>query len=65
MRPKIKKIKKKVNETNLDFEFRANSGPLDLLGTLLANVAIKTKEKSCKYFWKMYTFSKRIESKET
>ena len=38
--PRLKK-KKKVNETNLDFDFRANSGPLDLLGTLLANVAVK------------------------
>ena len=37
MRPKIKKI----NETNLGFDFRANSGPLDLLGTLLASVAVK------------------------
>ena len=35
------KNNKKINETNLDFDFRANGGPLDLLGTLLANVAVK------------------------
>ena len=35
------RLKKKKNETNLDFDFRANGGPLDLLGTLLANVAVK------------------------